>query len=133
MRKYAKTEVFDKVLAIDFDGTIAEASYPEVGKLRPGALEVINELYEEGYGIVINTCREGEALALAIQFMDKIGLKRHFVNSNFPFLIDHFEADTRKISADLYIDDKCLTGLPPWNEIYSMVWAKIPINDDDID
>jgi len=129
MRKHIDVEVFDKVIAIDFDGTIADTEYPKIGKLRPNAVEVINELYEDGYGIVINTCREGLALAACIEFLDKVGLKRHFINSNFPFLIDLYEADTRKISADMYIDDKCLYDLPSWGVIYSMVWNKIPIND----
>lgn len=121
--KYEKVEleVPRYVLAIDFDGTIFETDYPLIGKIRKDAKEIINELYWEGFGIVINTCREGLALADAINSLDDAGIKYHFINCNFPHLIAKFGADCRKISADIYIDDKCLTGLPKWKKIFSMV------------
>jgi hypothetical protein len=109
------------VLAIDFDGTIFESDYPKIGMMRPDAKKIINELYWEGFGIVINTCREGLALADAIRHLQDAGIKYHYINSNFPHLIHKYQADTRKISADIYIDDKCLTGLPPWKNIYTLV------------
>jgi hypothetical protein len=36
-----------------------------------------------------------------------------------------YSADCRKISADIYIDDKCLMGLPEtWEEIYNLINKK---------
>ena len=59
------------IIAIDFDGTICEVDYPAVGEIREGAPEFINMLYHEGYGIVINTCRSGEAAEIAKKFLKK--------------------------------------------------------------
>tara|TARA_R110002020_G_scaffold100855_5_gene238085 strand:- start:16097 stop:16489 length:393 start_codon:yes stop_codon:yes gene_type:complete len=115
---------FKAILAIDFDGTICDSEWPECGPEREMARHFINRLIKEGYGVVINTCREGTALARAIVWLNNHGINYHYVNCNFPHLIEEYGADCRKISADLYIDDKCLTGLPEWNEIYKLIQNK---------
>lgn len=115
---------FKAILAIDFDLTICMSHYPALGEERENAGYIIRKLVQEGYGIVINTCREGLALADAIHWLDHRKIPYHYMNSNFPHLISMFSADCRKISADMYIDDKCLTGLPSWIEIYDILNEK---------
>lgn len=112
------------VLAIDFDNTIAYSDYPEILGEVGGAVRTINKLYDEGYGIIINTCREGLALAGAIRWLDAYGVKRDYVNCNFPHRIEYFRADCRKISADCYIDDKNIYQLGKdmkWELMYGMI------------
>ena len=124
VRKY-RSNALKAIIAIDFDLTICLSEYPALGPMRPGADVVIRKLVEDGYGIVINTCREGIALAKAIKWLHKHDIPYHYVNCNFPHLIEHYGADCRKISANLYIDDKCLTGLPEWGKIYDIISNKI--------
>lgn len=112
------------VLAIDFDGTIAELSFPKVGALRKDADTVIRKLYDDGHKIIINTCRSGKFEGMAHDFLKEHGIPFHFINSNLPELIVEYGQDCRKISADIYIDDKCLTGLPSWKEIYNIIKSK---------
>ena len=118
------------ILAIDFDGTICTVSYPEIGRERLGAKEFINKLYDEGYLIVINTCRsdggEHAAEQMVKDFMKLRGIKYHSINQNLDFLIEYYKCDTRKISADVYIDDKCLFELPSWEQKYNIIKAKFP-------
>ena len=110
------------ILAIDFDGTIAELSWPEPGALKKDADTYINILYNEGHIIIINTCRSGKYEGMAQDFLDYHGIKYHYINSNYPKLIRKYKQDCRKISADIYIDDKCLMGLPnTWEEIYNLI------------
>lgn len=110
------------VLAVDFDGTITEESFPEVGALRQNADVVLRKLYEDGHKIVINTCRTGKYEGLAEYFLIKHEIPFHFINSNLPELITKYKQDSRKISADVYIDNRCLMGLPPtWDEIYEII------------
>lgn len=112
------------VLAIDFDNTIAMSDYPTITCDIVGAKETINKLYDQGYGIIINTCREGLALAGAINYLDEKGIKRDYVNCNFPHRIELFKADCRKISADAYIDDKNIFQLGEimdWDLIYKVL------------
>lgn len=112
-------------LAIDFDGTIAERAWPDVGPLIENADVYIRKLYEEGHVILINTCRTGKYEGYAEDFLNKHNIPYHYINSNDPELIELFKQDCRKISADLYIDDKCLMGLPDsWEEIYNIIKLK---------
>lgn len=118
------------ILAVDFDGTICTLSYPEIGRERIGAKETINQLYDEGYFIVINTCRSDDgkdkAAQIAKDFLKLRGIKYHAFNENLPHLIEFYGCDTRKISADVYIDDKCLFEIPSWEQKYNLIKSKYP-------
>ena len=109
------------ILAIDFDGTIVEIDYPDIGELKESAVEYINKLYDDGHQIIINSCRVGNQEVEMCWFLHGQGIKHHYVNENHPAMIDYYGTDTRKISADLYIDDKNLGGLPEWKDIYKLV------------
>ena len=112
-------------LSIDFDGTICEHSFPEIGKLKPDADTYIRKLYREGHNIIINTCRSGKYEGMAQDFLDDNDIPYDYINSNLPELIIKYGQDCRKISADIYIDDKCLMGLPKtWSEIYNLIQKK---------
>lgn len=118
------------IIAVDFDGTICTVDYPEIGRERVGAKEFINKLYDEGYAIVINTCRSDDgdyaAAQMARDFLKIRGIRYHSFNENLPHLIQFYGCDTRKISADVYVDDKCLFQLPTWEQKYNIIKAKYP-------
>lgn len=119
------TEDYKAIIAVDFDGNItSEPSYPECSIPRNGAVKFIQKLAEEGYGIVINTCREGDALYLATRYLHQNNIPYHYINCNFPHLIKFYKADCRKISADVYVDDKNAGGLLEWHEIYDFIDRK---------
>lgn len=117
-----KHEKNNLIIAIDFDGTICDLSFPEVGKMKPEADKYVNMLFDEGHHIIINTCRSGIYEGLAETFMKENKIHYHFINSNMPYMIEAYGQDCRKISADIYIDDKCLMGIPKtWKEIYEII------------
>lgn len=122
------------IIAIDFDGTIVEDRFPEIGKMIDGAREVINRLYEEGYEIIIWSCRTRVDKARAIECLAKNGIRYHrFNESSLVNLKQYNNVDTRKVYADLYIDDKGLMKpLPPWSEIYEMVHDRVPTYGDKV-
>lgn len=109
------------ILAVDFDGTICELSYPEVGVMRKGADIYLRQLKKDGHTIIINTCRTGRYEGLAQDFLEENGIPFDYINSNLPSILELYKQDCRKISADVYIDDKCLMGLPEWSEIYKII------------
>lgn len=113
-------------LAVDFDNTLTDGdNYPKLGELRPNAKYYMNKLYNEGFKIVINTCRSGRFADDARDFLIESGIKYHTFNENLPELIKMYKSDCRKISADVYIDDRCLMGLPEtWDEIYEIIHKK---------
>ena len=113
------------IIAVDYDETIVQDSFPHVGTLKPDAKEVINELYDNGHFIIIWTCRHGENADDAHKFLTDNGIKFHSFNEHKPENIEKYGNDTRKIFADIYIDDKNLGGLPEtWKEIREVLKTK---------
>tara|TARA_B110001452_G_C14880718_1_gene307900 strand:+ start:113 stop:514 length:402 start_codon:yes stop_codon:yes gene_type:complete len=111
------------ILAIDFDGTVAEDSFPEVGALIKDADTIIRKLKQDGHDIIINTCRTGKYEGLAEYFLIKNKIPFDYINSNLPRVIDFYKQDCRKVSADYYIDNRNIGGLPSWKEIYEIISA----------
>ena len=71
-------------LAIDFDGTIVEHRYPEIGRERPFAIRTLLQLQKEHHILILWTVREGKLLQDAIDFCRERGLEFYAVNSNYP-------------------------------------------------
>ena len=115
INKYGLDPYDMPVIGIDFDGTIVTDKYPEIGDPIPGAIETINKWFNDGFWIVIHSCREGQAEKNMIKWLDKYEFKRHTVNENLPWRIKKYGGDTRKISLDINIDDKnierCIAGI----------------------
>lgn len=107
------------IIAVDFDGTIVENEYPKIGKFKPGAEETLLKLYNEGHYIIIWTCRSERALSTCEQFLKRNNVKYHSINKSNPEnLALHKWIDTRKVYADVYIDDKNLGFKVNWKKIY---------------
>ena len=106
------------LIAVDFDGTIVEDAYPKVGKAKPFAIETIKMLQNDGHRIILWTYRHGRALKEAHQFMIDSGIEPYAVNRSYPEEASHPQDVSRKINADLFIDDRNFGGFPGWGEIY---------------
>ena len=106
-----------KIIAVDFDGTLVEHRYPEIGPEMPFAFEVLHRLQLHGHKLILWTYRSGEFLKETIKFCEEKGIVFYAVNENYPG--EMFEADiSRKIYADVYIDDRNIGGFPGWPAIY---------------
>lgn len=101
-------------ICIDFDGTIVSENYPNIGVLLNGAKEAINKWFELGHTIIINTCRSGQAEENARIFLNENGVKFHYLNENNPVLIEKYGMDCRKMSGDIYFDDKNAKYFVDW-------------------
>lgn len=108
-------------ISIDFDGTIVEHRYPEIGKERPFAIKTIKQLAADGHQLILNTVREGELLDAAVEWCEKRGVVFYAVNQNTPDETYESPGYTRKILADYYIDDRNIGGLPDWGTIYEII------------
>lgn len=107
-----------KTISVDFDDTICYTNFPDIIKEVPNAIKTLNELQEYGYIIIINTCRTDTALDNAIDYMFNKGFVPDLVNENLKERINMFGSDSRKISADYYIDDKNIDCKKiNWNKI----------------
>jgi hydroxymethylpyrimidine pyrophosphatase-like HAD family hydrolase len=108
------------IIAIDFDGTIVEHRYPAIGRTRPLAFKVLKALQERNHRLILWTYRSGSKLEEAVEFCRSHGVEFYAVNKNFPEEEWH-EDDSRKILADLYIDDRNLGGIPSWEDIFKII------------
>ncbi len=108
-------------ISVDFDGTIVEHRYPQIGKEMPFATLTLKKLISEGHALVLNTVREGELLDEAVEWCRERGVEFFAVNCNYPEETPSSPDYSRKIKADYYIDDRNLGGLPDWGIIYEMV------------
>ena len=104
-------------IAIDFDGTIVEDEYPSIGKPKLFAFETLLKLQEKGHRLILWTYRNGVTLEKAIQFCKEKGVIFYAINKSFPE--EEFDPNfSRKINADIFIDDRNFGGLIGWGEIY---------------
>jgi len=102
------------IIAVDFDGTIVEHKFPDIGEERLGAVETLKWMQSESHKVIIWTCRNGARLASMMNWLKEQGFTPDAVNSN----IAHCPGfAVPKILADIYIDDRNLGGIPPWNII----------------
>ena len=114
------------IIAVDFDGTIVEDRYPKIGKPFPFAFETLRLLQRDGHRVILWTYRSGEKLQEAIDFLHKSGITPYSVNSSYPEeRFDESQA-SRKINADIFIDDRNLGGFPGWGVVYQKLSGGIP-------
>ena len=116
------------IIAVDFDGTIVDHEYPEIGKPKLFAFETLKALQEQGHQLILWTYRAGTELDEAVEFCKKNGIEFYAVNKNYPEEI-YDDSISRKIIADIYIDDRNAGGFSGWSQIWQMLNPEL-FNDD---
>ena len=118
------------LIAVDFDGTIVEHQYPEIGKELPFAIETLRMLIADQHKLILWSVREGKLLEDAIEWCRERGVVFYAVNKDFPEeKVEYNNHFSRKIKADLWIDDRNIGGLPDWGTIYRMVKERLSYQD----
>ena len=118
-------------IAVDFDGTIVEERYPDIGDERPFATETLRMLIRDKHKLILWTVREGKLLEDAVNWCKDRGVEFYAVNKDYPEEKEEWNNHfSRKIKADIWIDDRNIGGLPDWGQIYQMIneglsWKKI--------
>ena len=96
-------------LAIDFDGTLCEHEYPNIGKPNDDMINKLILLKSYGVKLILWTCRCGKELKEAVDWCNKQGLYFDAVNDNLEEHTKSFGENSRKIFANYYIDDRNIT------------------------
>ena len=104
-------------IAVDFDGTIVEHQYPKIGKDMLFAIETLKELQKHEALLILWTFRSGVELDEAVEYCGSRGIEFYAVNKNYPEEIFD-DTISRKINADVFIDDKNVGGFRGWSEIW---------------
>lgn len=112
-----------KTIAVDFDGTIVEDKYPNIGKPMMFAFETLELLQKDGHRLILWTYRHGAELEEAVEFCRKKNIEFYAVNKSFPE--EPFNESTRrKLNADIFIDDRNVGGFLGWGQIYQLLSSK---------
>ncbi len=115
------TDITNIKIAVDFDGTIVEHQYPEIGKEKLFAFQTLKELEKKGARLILWTFRAGKELDDAVDYCRRNGIEFYAVNKNYPEeVVD--ETVSRKIDADIYIDDKNIGGFPGWSGVWQILF-----------
>lgn len=97
----------EQIIAVDFDGTLCENKWPEIGEPNTNLIGYLIEMRKSfGAKIILWTCRVGEMLDKAVNWCSEHRLEFDAVNENLPHIIERFGGNTRKIFANMYIDDR---------------------------
>jgi len=107
-------------IAVDFDGTIVEHEYPDIGKEMLFAFETLKELQKHGALLILWTFRAGYELEQAVEFCRNKGIEFYAVNKSYPEEVFD-ETISRKINADIFIDDRNVGGFPGWGRIWQLI------------
>lgn len=119
----AQMNTLPYIIAVDFDGTLFQDSYPEIGEPNHGLICGCIEYREKGGKLILWTCRDNDTpemhLDKAVAACKEHGLEFDAVNRNIDEVIIMFNNDTRKIYANEYIDDKAVEFEVPshWLEV----------------
>lgn len=94
-------------IAVDFDGTICDHVFPDIGKPVPGAFEWLAKFQEAGARLILFTMRSdgqqnGDVLTHAVEFCRENGIEFFGVNRNPE---QDTWTDSPKAYAHVYIDD----------------------------
>lgn len=94
------------IYAVDFDGTLCESVWPGIGSPNTALIKHLIKRRREGNKVILWTCRCGSRLEEAVSWCRNYDLEFDAVNENLSEMVKLFGNDSRKIFADVYIDDK---------------------------
>jgi len=99
-----------KIIATDFDGTLCENKWPEIGEPNDEVIEYLKKQQKGGdVKLILWTCRVDYELMNAINWCNERGLEFDAINKNIPEVLEWLGTDSRKIFAHEYIDDRMCT------------------------
>ena len=111
------TSLDSKIIAVDFDGTIVEHAYPKIGKEMLFAFATLKALQKKGHKLILWTFRDGALLDEAVVYCRQNGIEFYAVNKSYPEEVYDLSI-SRKINADLFIDDRNVGGFLGWSKIW---------------
>ena len=108
------------IIAIDFDGTIVEDAYPNIGKPMIFAFETMKKLQSEGHRLILWTYRTDKKLQEAVDFCKQQVLEFYAINKSYPE--EEFDGKiSRKINATFFVDDRNIGGFIGWTAVHKLL------------
>lgn len=96
------------IIAVDFDGTMCVNQWPDIGAPREGVIAYLTARKAAGDKLILWTNRRSERLSEALAWCGERGISFDAVNENLPEIVERFGRNSRKVFADVYLDDKAM-------------------------
>lgn len=119
-----------KTICVDFDQTLCDSVYPDLGPPKGGALEAMRELKRMGFFIIVSSCRScswnwdlyyGDAPHVKavdrgvhkdmVRWLDEHGISYDVVD----------DGTKGKVSASYYVDDKGIRYENNWSDVIAQI------------
>lgn len=113
-----KESMLPTIIALDFDGTLVQNKFPEIGEINPHVWSAAVKAQANGTKLILWTSRTGDVLDRAIKFCADHGLTFDAINDNIPE-VKALGWDARKVFATMYIDDR--TGTVNFDDMFSII------------
>jgi len=97
------------IISVDFDGTLCEHKYPNIGKPYLDIINWVIEHKKSGDKIILLTCRANKSLEEAIEWCKGYDLEFDAVNDDVPEVKATFINKSNKVYADICLDDRNIT------------------------
>lgn len=107
IRHHKKFKENKLIICVDFDGTLCEHAFPDIGEPKKEIINSLIELRKLGNKLILWTCRENNHLEQAKEWCGKQGLEFDAVNHGLECEFTHL-GPGRKPYAHLYLDDKAI-------------------------
>lgn len=116
------------IIAVDFDGTLCENAWPDIGKTKWETVQALIAARAAGARLILWTNRVGARLAEAVEWARNRELEFDAVNENLPEIKTAFTTDCRKVYADIYLDDR---AAQPSAAVLGQLWetARATMNE----
>ena len=79
-----------KIIAVDFDGTLCENKWPDIGKPNEKIISYLRLEKERGTKLILWTCRTGKELEAALKWSSEHYIYFDAVNRNIPEVVESF-------------------------------------------
>jgi len=116
------------VIAVDFDGTLCENNFPEIGQQKKEhrqLMDILIKMRNQGHKLILWTNRgnneQYKSLTEAIEWCKEKGLEFDTINENLPNQ-KKLSGYSPKIMADYYIDDKVLSFSNNENQLNTLLF-----------
>lgn len=94
------------IIAVDFDGTLCENQWPEIGLPNTKLIKELIYRRKQGDKLILWTNRVDDKLENAVNWCKEQGLEFDAINDNLPEIVESFGSNSRKVFANIYIDDR---------------------------
>ena len=105
----------EKIVNVDMDNTICEFKFPNMGELKEGVVEALQELKDMGYYIRIFSCRTShEVYTYPIERQEQVRKMETYLDEHE---IPYDEVLNLNKPLGLFIDDSAIAYRDNWKEI----------------